>query len=209
MIRRPHYKLEELDDLSRPVDDQRSGRGSGARRYRRSLLRLLPHAWSSSVDTRLEVAMLYRHGPNGKGSGEGLGRKGIRHSSSGRGKPSPPNEDDRGRAETRGTGGGAVQAVVARTREGLEAVELSTGRPLGSVALPAASSGGGGVYADLNGDGVVDHVQVERRKTKLACSSAWGEGGVGSGPRRRDLERGRKAYLSVFIPHLFRMMIMF
>ncbi|CAM9930767.1 unnamed protein product, partial [Scytosiphon promiscuus] len=49
--------------------------------------------------------------------------------------------------------------VLARTREGLEAVELSTGRPLSAVALPAAGSGAG-VYADLNGDGVVDHVQA-------------------------------------------------
>ena len=60
-----------------------------------------------------------------------------------------------------GRGGGVVKVVVARTREGLEAVELSTGRPLGAVALPAAVSGAG-VYADLNGDGVVDRVQVGR-----------------------------------------------
>ncbi|CAN0555406.1 unnamed protein product, partial [Ectocarpus sp. 12 AP-2014] len=50
--------------------------------------------------------------------------------------------------------------VLARTRDGLEAVELSTGKPLSAVALPAAAGTDAGVYVDLNGDGVVDHVQV-------------------------------------------------
>lgn len=56
-------------------------------------------------------------------------------------------------------GGGVVRVVIARTRDGLEAVELATGRLLSAVALPSAASGAG-VYVDLNGDGVVDHVQV-------------------------------------------------
>ncbi|CBN74487.1 aldehyde dehydrogenase, putative [Ectocarpus siliculosus] len=53
-------------------------------------------------------------------------------------------------------GGGSGQ----RTRDGLEAVELSTGKPLSAVALPAAAGTDAGVYVDLNGDGVVDHVQA-------------------------------------------------
>ncbi|CAN0448153.1 unnamed protein product, partial [Ectocarpus sp. 12 AP-2014] len=59
-----------------------------------------------------------------------------------------------------GGGGGLVRVVLARTRGGLEAVELSTGKPLSAVALPAAGGTDAGVYVDLNGDGVVDHVQV-------------------------------------------------
>ncbi|CAN0000500.1 unnamed protein product [Ascophyllum nodosum] len=160
-VRRPHYKLEELDDLSRPVDDQAglSSGGGGGRRYRRSLLHLLPHAWSSPVDTRLEVAELHRRGPSGRVAGGDA----TRTSFSGRRKlPAAETVDDVGRGRTGAGGvGGVVRAVIARTREGLEAVELLTGKPLSSVALPVtATSGAGGAYADLNGDGVVDHVQA-------------------------------------------------
>ena len=82
-----------------------------------------------------------------------------------------------------------VRVAVARTREGLEAVELSTGRPLGAVALPAAASGAG-VYADLNGDGVVDHVQVGVRD-----SYGYGDGGA-------DGDRGMFLFVVVVVVFL-------
>ncbi|CAM9885048.1 unnamed protein product [Ectocarpus sp. 6 AP-2014] len=65
-----------------------------------------------------------------------------------------------GRRYRRFCDGGLVGVVLARTRDGLEAVELSTGKPLSAVALPATAGTDAGVYVDLNGDGVVDHVQA-------------------------------------------------
>lgn len=179
-VRRPQYKLQELEELGNPAALDDSTAASGGRRYRRSLLRLLPHAWSSPADTRLEVTALRRRGPSGDASGAGRVGGGDSASVEGGGKdwpggpggpggrrPTSAGRDSVGQGGGQGdvASGGLVRVVVARTREGLEAVELSTGKPLSSVALPAAvggsgSTGGGGVYADLNGDGLVDHVQV-------------------------------------------------
>lgn len=159
----PQYKLAELDDL-RAVDEAdrfhpkvengHSG-GTSRRRYHAALLRRLPHAWSGASDTRLDIALLKRRGPsngsnngNGKSGGGGAGGPGVRSSGA------------HSQVEIGGGQGGAVWAVVAHTREGLEAVALANGKSLGFVALPASASGAG-VYADLNGDQVVDHVQVQ------------------------------------------------
>ncbi|KAI0488304.1 hypothetical protein KFK09_028132 [Dendrobium nobile] len=45
--------------------------------------------------------------------------------------------------------------VVAHQKEGIEAVHLASGRTLCKLHLPE-----GGLHADINGDGVLDHVQV-------------------------------------------------
>lgn len=152
-----------------------AGRGGG-RRYRRSLLRHLPHAWSAPSDTRLEITALRRKGP---GDGSHTGGGGGGGGPSGEDARNPPSPGRRrslspaaasgsgggggrhGEATAGRQGGGVVRAVLARTREGLEAVELATGRPLSAVALPGVRSGAG-VFVDLNGDGVVDHVQVSQ-----------------------------------------------
>ena len=133
-----------------------AGRGGG-RRYRRSLLRHLPHAWSAPSDTRLEITVLRRKGPGDGSHPGGGGPSGEEWGNS----PSPGRRRSLSPPATSGSGegGGVVRAVLARTREGLEAVELATGRPLSAVALPGVRSGAG-VFVDLNGDGVVDHVQV-------------------------------------------------
>lgn len=108
--------------------------------------------------------MIRRRSPGGRGGGgDGVsgadnaspGTEGRDRPASGRGR-SPTDE---GVAGGGGREAGLFRVVVARTRGGLEAVELFTGIPLVAVALPAAASGAG-VYVDLNGDGVVDHVQV-------------------------------------------------
>lgn len=135
--------------------------GGGGRRYRRSLLNHLPHAWSAPSDTRLEITALHRRGTggrhNGVSAGGVLGEGGEDHPAAG-GRRLPGAGGDSAGSATRG--GGLVRVVLARTRDGLEAVELSTGKPLSAVALPAAAGSDAGVYVDLNGDGVVDHVQV-------------------------------------------------
>ncbi|THU44995.1 hypothetical protein C4D60_Mb02t13220 [Musa balbisiana] len=45
--------------------------------------------------------------------------------------------------------------VVAHQKEGIEAVHLASGRTICQLHLPE-----GGLHADINGDGVLDHVQV-------------------------------------------------
>lgn len=69
----------------------------------------------------------------------------------------------RGGAEGRGpTSKHAYQApnvLVAHLEEGIEAVHLYSGRTLCKLHLPPP-----GLHADLNGDGVLDHVQV-----RLCC----------------------------------------
>jgi hypothetical protein len=45
--------------------------------------------------------------------------------------------------------------LVAHLKEGLEVVHLFTGRTLCKLHLPE-----NGLHADINGDGLVDHVQV-------------------------------------------------
>jgi hypothetical protein len=48
-----------------------------------------------------------------------------------------------------------VNALVAHLEEGLEIVHLYSGRTLCQLHLPA-----GQLHADINGDGVMDHIQV-------------------------------------------------
>ena len=48
-----------------------------------------------------------------------------------------------------------ANAVVADLGEGLEVLHLFTGRPVCALTLPAP-----GLHADVNGDGVLDHVYV-------------------------------------------------
>lgn len=144
--------------------DPDSERTLAGRRYYAALRRHLPHAWSSPADTRLEIADLYRRGSGdggGGGDGDGYRRpRGDRDRGQEKSQQRPAAAGRGGRSGNGGgRGGGKVRAVVAHTRDGLEAVALSDGRPLGVVRLPAAESGAG-VYADLNGDRVVDHVQV-------------------------------------------------
>jgi len=49
----------------------------------------------------------------------------------------------------------APNVLVAHLEEGIEAVHLYSGRTLCKLHLPSP-----GLHADLNGDGVLDHVQV-------------------------------------------------
>jgi hypothetical protein len=62
-----------------------------------------------------------------------------------------------GPAAAQGPGHGlhAPNVLVAHLEEGIEAVHLYSGRTLCKLHLPAP-----GLHADINGDGVLDHVQV-------------------------------------------------
>lgn len=64
----------------------------------------------------------------------------------------------------------APNVLVAHLEEGIEAVHLYSGRTLCKLHLPSP-----GLHADLNGDGVLDHVQVSFLEP-LFASKAWRRG---------------------------------
>ncbi|KAJ9531769.1 hypothetical protein QJQ45_021914 [Haematococcus lacustris] len=76
----------------------------------------------------------------------------------------------------------SANAIVAYLEEGVEVVHLYSGRSICALHLQP-----GQLHADLNGDGVLDHVQVGHRQTHCHASpelvvrvhsSGLGEGGV-------------------------------
>lgn len=60
-------------------------------------------------------------------------------------------------------------ALVAYREEGLEAVDISTGQTICQLHLPA-----GGLHADLDADGVPDHVQVRAQMPHVLVGSSKG-----------------------------------
>ncbi len=82
----------------------------------------------------------------------------------GRGRPTVSAADSR---PAGASGEQPANAVVADLGEGLEALHLYTGRPLCALTLPAP-----GLHADVNGDGVLDHVYVRAALCGMrACES--------------------------------------
>ena len=59
----------------------------------------------------------------------------------------------------------APNVLVAHLEEGIEAVHLYSGRTLCKLHLPPS-----GLHADLNGDGVLDHVQACARSLCASCT---------------------------------------
>ena len=52
-----------------------------------------------------------------------------------------------------------IKVVLAHSEHGVEAVTLKGGRPVFSLPLPR-----GGVYVDVNGDSVIDHLSVVEKR---------------------------------------------
>ncbi|KAK9916603.1 hypothetical protein WJX75_004756 [Coccomyxa subellipsoidea] len=159
------------------------------RDFRESVLAVLPHRWARRSDTRLQLAHFVHHRPHGgdrkrrladRGDPTGGPKKPRRPGRSPGGWPdraslhhSNPVAKALGKVAERavlGGGGGKADAggaaqhsahsvapnvLVAHLEEGIEAVHLYSGRTLCKLHLPSP-----GLHADLNGDGVLDHVQV-------------------------------------------------
>ncbi|GBG86482.1 hypothetical protein CBR_g41477 [Chara braunii] len=151
------------------------------RDYRWSVLGSLPHSWDHRPDTKFELAH-FRKMPKGLQKKHG-GAKKI-------GDPHKRIGKELGNAVTRtlekvvgaakgGSTGAKVRneirdsfyrpthvgnksghwwapnTIVAHLSDGIEAIHLYTGRPICRMNLPS-----GGLHADVNDDGVIDHVQV-------------------------------------------------
>ena len=133
------------------------------RNYRAAFLSSLPHSHQSPADARLSLAQLsppqQRQGLPGtlqaeRERGESSARASVRIASA---LPSSrlavaasarlAHADDEHIA--------LPNAVVAHTADGVELISLYTGRAIAHLPLPPLQ-----LHADVNGDGVIDHVQV-------------------------------------------------
>lgn len=148
------------------------------REFRESILGVMPHHWDRKEDTVLKLAHFKRHKRKSLKKTPGKTTNYPSH------KPEenhPPGEDSTkkisniiGKA-TKIAGSAKSKkpmpyiptitnytqlwwvpnVVVAHQKEGIEAVHLATGRTVCKLHLQE-----GGLHADINGDGVLDHVQV-------------------------------------------------
>ncbi|KAL0904280.1 hypothetical protein M5K25_026367 [Dendrobium thyrsiflorum] len=148
------------------------------REFRESILGVMPHRWDRREDTSLELAHFRKH------KRKPLKRMPGKSSTNPLHLPvenNPPGKDSSNKI-ARAIGKAASYAgsakknkrhlyiptitnhtqlwwvpnvVVAHQKEGIEAVHLASGRAICKLHLPE-----GGLHADINGDGVLDHVQV-------------------------------------------------
>ncbi|XP_034683442.1 uncharacterized protein LOC117912818 [Vitis riparia] len=148
------------------------------REFRESILGVMPHHWDRREDTLLKLAHFRRHKRKTLKKTQGKSTNYPFH------KPEenhPPGKDDTkkisnliGKAAKYASSAKSKKplpyvptitnytqlwwvpnVVVAHQREGIEAVHLPTGRTICKLHLQE-----GGLHADINGDGVLDHVQV-------------------------------------------------
>lgn len=112
--------------------------------YRESLMAAVPHHWRRSRDTAIKLAHFAhqrRKKPRGHANAESASKDGLQSSQ-----------------RRKGTHGRTWQRLhpnvaVAHVREGLEAIELHTGRAVCGLPLPSDQ-----LHVDLDGDGALDHV---------------------------------------------------
>lgn len=151
------------------------------REFRESVLGVMPHHWDRREDTSFELAHFRKHkrkslkktpgkttsypyhvpdenNPPGKDPSKkiaGLIGKAANYDGSRRGKKRSPYIP----TITNHTQLWWVpNVVVAHQKEGIEAIHLASGRTVCKLHLQE-----GGLHADINGDGVLDHVQVVGR----------------------------------------------
>lgn len=144
-----HRDLSALQDASSPqhsfhlAAELAEGRHYGeasCRDLRESVLRALPHSWHSNLDTCLQLAHFSRQR-------QAEGKQKAKLASNTRPATAPL-------ATKKAAGDTApANALVAHLEGGVEAIHLYSGRTVCRLHLP-----GPGMHADLNGDGVPDHV---------------------------------------------------
>ena len=143
------------------------------RNYRHDVIAAMPHSWFSPADTRLSLAQLTP--PNRAGQGSSTKQAADKASSSARAAsratqmlPSAlsvhiaaQQAHDDSEHITHPT------AIVAHTRDGIEVLALYTGRPITHLPLDAAQT-----HADINADGVIDHLTVVHPPAHTASTTA-------------------------------------
>ncbi|KAE8703845.1 Detected protein of confused Function [Hibiscus syriacus] len=112
------------------------------REFRESILGVMPHHWDRREDTSLELSHFKRHKRKTlkKIAGSAKSKKPMAYI------PTITNYTQLW---------WVPNVVVAHQKEGIEAVHLASGRTVCKLHLQE-----GGLHADINGDGVLDHVQA-------------------------------------------------
>ncbi|CAA6656401.1 unnamed protein product [Spirodela intermedia] len=148
------------------------------REFRESILGVMPHQWDRREDTSLQLTQFRRH--KRKLQKKNLGRTTINHLHAPVEKHAPGKDSTNKIANVIGKAAKYANSakakkklsyfptitnhtqlwwlpnvVVAHEKEGIEAIHLASGRTLCKLHLPE-----GGLHADINGDGVLDHVQA-------------------------------------------------
>lgn len=157
------YRLDE-----RSLAAHEPYHAASCRAFRESVLRATPHAWARRADTTLELAHFGRarrgrtsgahraHAGRERGASVGAAAVGVAGDALGVTKrDSHRHAVSAGAVSAAAARHHADNALVAHLEEGIEALNLYTGEPLCSLMLPAR-----GLHADLDGDGVLDHVQA-------------------------------------------------
>ena len=134
------------------------------RNYRHDVIAAMPHSWYSPADTQLTLAQLTP--PNRAGQSSVRKQAADKASSNARAaskatqmlpsalsvqKAAKQAHDDSEHIEH-------PNAIVAHTRDGIEILALYTGRPITHLPLDTKQS-----HADINADGVIDHLTVVHR----------------------------------------------
>ena len=177
--KRKRKEEEEVEVVEEEVEEEKTI--MDWRDFRSSVLKSLPHSWSERDDTSFNIAHYSRDrhhrrkatwtsplktlhkykGVGGGGGGGGGGEKGGSGSShhdgavpqNVLGRITPPHDESEHVVHP--------NVVVAHTRRGLEILHLFTGRTVTRLSLPETRFGGGsGMYVDVDGDRVIDHVQA-------------------------------------------------
>eukprot|EP00963_Diacronema_lutheri_P010041 scaffold950_cov360-Pavlova_lutheri.AAC.8 len=165
-----HRRIEQGEGNTVPLHNYRldahllQGRHYGeasCREYKESVLKSLPHRWISRRDTNLGLARFEKQRMSSKRSAS------TRSSRSSGAQEADPNLVTKAigkaadtvaqgkRGTSRQNKRPAPNTLVAHVRDGLEAIHLYSGRPICMLHLPSP-----GLHLDLDGDGVLDHVQV-------------------------------------------------
>ncbi|XP_047048597.1 uncharacterized protein LOC124653579 [Lolium rigidum] len=174
MIPQHNYKLDVHALNSRHPGEYE------CREFRESVLGAMPHHWDRREDTSLHLAQFKKHKRKQLKKTQGKNVLNNVHKPS---EHNPPGKDDTTRltkaigkaADLAGSAKGkkslnrlyiptitnhtqvwwVPNVVVAHEKEGIEAIHLASGRTICKLHLTE-----GGLHADINGDGVLDHVQV-------------------------------------------------
>ena len=167
------------------------------RNYRSAFLSSLPHLWLSPADTSLQLVQVsppQRQGQLGVKAAADARASSSRRAAASLSASLPSSSLlSVPSASARWAHDDAEHlphpnALFAHTREGVELLSFYTGRPLAHLALQP-----GQLHADLNGDSVIDHVQL------LNGVAAKGEGGA-VGAEDAAMPLASSSWLSSFSP---------
>jgi hypothetical protein len=164
-----HFALYAMEGLTgaerwRHTSSSSNSNSSSCLQFSESLLRHLPHSWSGPEDTRMQTAYFERSSSSNSSRSSSRQQRLLDRRSSKRRRPAAVRQP-------------TPNVVLAYSQQGIEAVALTDGLPV--CTLPLGSAGAGPLaHADLNADGVMEHVQSIERSwhTPAPCHAVVSSG---------------------------------